>query len=214
MQRFRTISRAGRWTYWGQLSKALPFQTITCSWKSYCLWSIVSQQRQSAVVYKKMANHYNTSNKTIAMRGPSLWETRAAFLIVAFYVGKLLVKSVCETAPKSLSCPPPPLPPCTRIWVRALIINFLIKFKGNSKRISGNSLSPRKFQNNDIRELKQGRRRRQRERQKIGEKTRFFVRFSAVTACQRRENALFHVFWGTWTQDDFVFLFLNFDTVH
>ena len=113
-----------------------------------------------------MANHYNTSNKTIAMRGPSLWETRAAFLIVAFYVVKLLVKSVCETAPKSLSCPPPPLPPCTRIWVRALIINFLIKFKGNSKRISGKSLSPRKFQNNDIRELKQGRRRRQRERQK------------------------------------------------
>ena len=109
------------------------------------------------------------------MRGPSLWETRAAFLIVAFYVGKLLVKSVCETAPKSLSCPPPPLPPCTRIWVRALIINFLIKFKGNSKRISGNSLSPRKFQNNDIRELKQGRRRRQRERQKIGEKTTLHV---------------------------------------
>ena len=43
------------------------------------------------------------------MRGPSLWETRAAFLIVAFYVGKLLVKSVCETASKSLSCPPPPV---------------------------------------------------------------------------------------------------------
>ena len=64
----------------------------------------------------------------------------------------------------------PPSPPYTRISVRALIINFLIKLKGNSKRISGNSLSPREFQNNDIRELKQGRRRRQRERQKIGEK--------------------------------------------
>ena len=90
-----------------------------------------------------MANHYKTSNKTIAMRGQSLWETRAAFLIV-LYVGcatdevKLLVKSVCETAPKSLSCPPPPPPPHPRVqWTE---------------------------QNNDIRKLKQGRRRRRRQR--------------------------------------------------
>ena len=42
----------------------------------------------------------------------------------------------------------------------------------------------------------------------------FFVRFFAVVARLRRENAQFHVFSRTGTQDNnFLFLFLNFDTV-
>ena len=42
----------------------------------------------------------------------------------------------------------------------------------------------------------------------------FFVHFFVVTARLRRENAYFHVLWRTWTQDNnFLFLFLNFDTV-
>ena len=42
--------------------------------------------------------------------------------------------------------------------------------------------------------------------------SRFFVRFFAVTAWQRRTNAKFQVLWRTWTHDnDFRFLFLNFD---
>ena len=43
----------------------------------------------------------------------------------------------------------------------------------------------------------------------------FFVHFFAVTTRLRRENAQLHVLWKTWTQldDDFLFLFLNSDTV-
>ena len=42
----------------------------------------------------------------------------------------------------------------------------------------------------------------------------FLVHFFAVTARLRRENAEFHVLRRTWTQDDdFLFFFLNFDTV-
>ena len=121
-----------------------------------------------------MANHYKTSNKTIAMRGQSLWETRAAFLIV-LYVGcatdevKLLVKSVCETAPKSLSCPPPPPPPLTPVYNeqnRTMISGSLSKDDGdgdgneNSKKAIG--LDWRK--NNFARA------------------SRFFISFFAVTA--------------------------------
>ena len=72
---------------------------------------------------------------------------------------------------------------------------------------------------------KQRRRRRQRERQNkaigldwqnnnFARAPRFFVHFFAVTARLRRGTPGFHVFWRTWTQDDdFVFVFLNFDTV-
>ena len=43
----------------------------------------------------------------------------------------------------------------------------------------------------------------------------FFSTFFAITAQLRCENAsYFHVLWKTWTQhNDFLFLFLNFDTV-
>ena len=42
----------------------------------------------------------------------------------------------------------------------------------------------------------------------------FFVHFFAVTARPQRENAKFHVLWSMWKLDnDFLFLFLNFDTV-
>ena len=41
----------------------------------------------------------------------------------------------------------------------------------------------------------------------------FFVHFFAVTSRLRRENAQFDGLWRTWTQDNFLFLFLNFDTV-
>ena len=42
----------------------------------------------------------------------------------------------------------------------------------------------------------------------------FFVHFFAVTARLRRESAQFHDLWRAKTQDnDFLILFLNFDTV-
>ena len=74
---------------------------------------------------------------------------------------KLLVKSVCETAPKSLSCsrhpPPPPTPLSFRVWVSAMIglykmplSYFPIRLKGNSKCICGNSLSPLVAQKKDF----------------------------------------------------------------
>ena len=45
--------------------------------------------------------------------------------------------------------------------------------------------------------------------------SRFFVHFFAVTTRLRRENAQIHVLWRTWTQldNDFLFLFLNSETV-
>ena len=73
------------------------------------------------------------------------------------------------------------------------------------------------------RELKQQRRRLQQEWKKSKGldwqnnssacASRFFVQFFEVTARLRRENTQFHILWRTWTQDnDFHFLFLNFDT--
>ena len=59
---------------------------------------------------------------------------------------KLLVKSVCDIAPKSLFWA---LDLCSRIWVRAVIgllkkaiVDLPIRLKGSSKCTSGNSLSP------------------------------------------------------------------------
>ena len=44
--------------------------------------------------------------------------------------------------------------------------------------------------------------------------SRFFVHFGAFVARLQRESASFHVFSRTGTQDnEFLFLFLNFDTV-
>ena len=44
--------------------------------------------------------------------------------------------------------------------------------------------------------------------------SRFFVPLSAVVVRLRLETAYFHVFSRTWTQDDdFLFLFLNFDAI-
>ena len=73
------------------------------------------------------------------------------------------------------------------------------------------------------RELKQPRRQRQRERQKISKNETnnfslascFFVHFVAVVARLRCETAQFYVLWRTrLTQDNEpLFLFLNFDTV-
>ena len=69
----------------------------------------------------------------------------------------------------------------------------------------------------DIRELKQRRRRGEWERQKtqhFARASRFFVHFLAVVARLQRKSALFHVLLSTGTQDyNFLFLFLNFDTV-
>ena len=67
---------------------------------------------------------------------------------------KLWSMSVYETAPKSLFL----LPTCvSRIWVHAMIgwvekaiVDLPIKMKGNSKRTSGNSLSPLGPQNKNI----------------------------------------------------------------
>ena len=69
-----------------------------------------------------------------------------------------------------------------------------------------------------------GQRRQQRERQKgdsfywqnnnFARTSRFFVHFFAVVARPQRESAQFHVFSRTGTKDNnFPFLFLNFDTV-
>ena len=44
--------------------------------------------------------------------------------------------------------------------------------------------------------------------------SRLFVYFFAVVARLQRETSYFHVSWRTWTQDNnFLFLFLNFDTL-
>ena len=59
------------------------------------------------------------------------------------------VKSVYETWPKSLFCPPPPHPPpvyqdlrTRHDWpLKKAIVDLPIRLKGNSKRTSGNSLS-------------------------------------------------------------------------
>ena len=74
------------------------------------------------------------------------------------------------------------------------------------------------------RELKQRRRRRQQEREKamgsdwlnnnFTHESCFFVHFFAAAARLQRESAKFHVSSRTWTRDNnFPFLFLNFDTV-
>ena len=80
------------------------------------------------------------------------------------------------------------------------------------------------------RELKQRPRRRRRQRQRERQKSifnwfrltkqqlytciTFFVHFFAVVARLRRETSYFQVLWRTWTQDNnFHFLFLNFDTI-
>ena len=76
------------------------------------------------------------------------------------------------------------------------------------------------------RELKPRRRGRQQERQKsnrfrlaknnFARASRFYVDFFAVTVRLWRETSCpnFYVFWRTWTQDkDFLFIFLNFDSV-
>ena len=59
---------------------------------------------------------------------------------------KLLIKSVCETAPKSCFWAPTrvfqDLSTCHDWPVNRAIINFPIRLKGNLKRISSNSLSP------------------------------------------------------------------------
>ena len=59
---------------------------------------------------------------------------------------KLLIKSVCETAPKSWFWAPTrvfqDLSTCHDWPVNRAIINSLIRLKGNLKRISSNSLSP------------------------------------------------------------------------
>ena len=66
---------------------------------------------------------------------------------------KLLIKSVCETAPKSWFWAPTlvfqDLSTCHDWPVNRAIINSLIRLKGNLKRISSNSLSPL-AQNNDM----------------------------------------------------------------
>ena len=77
-------------------------------------------------------------------------------------------------------------------------------------------------------DVKQRRRRRLRERKKKQTKTktvgfdwqnnnfaresRFFVHFFAVPAQVKRENTYFHVLSRTGTQNDILFLLLNFDT--
>ena len=78
-----------------------------------------------------------------------------------------------------------------------------------------------------IRELTQRRRGRERERLKsngfrkakqqlcVSRVSRFFVHFSAVVARLQRETASFHVLSRTGKNDNnFPFLFLNFDAVH
>ena len=64
-----------------------------------------------------------------------------------------LVKSVYETAPKSLFWAPPvyqDLSTCHDWPVKKAIVNLPIKIKGNSKRTSGNSLNPLGAQNKDL----------------------------------------------------------------
>ena len=74
----------------------------------------------------------------------------------------------------------------------------------------------------ESRELRQRRRRRERQKSyrfiltnnNFARASRFFVHFFAVVARLQRESASFHVLSGMGTKDNnFLFLFLNFDTV-
>ena len=66
------------------------------------------------------------------------------------------VKSVYETAPKSLFCPPPPAPVYQDLrkrhdWpLKKAIVDLPIRLKGNSKHTSGNSLSLLGSQKTDL----------------------------------------------------------------